>query len=49
MLHEFSGVREAIVFDIPDPVKGEAVVAVVVATDGHALDAEAIRRRHKAL
>jgi acyl-coenzyme A synthetase/AMP-(fatty) acid ligase len=38
-----AGVREAIVFGVPDPTKGEAVAAVVVATQGNALNAGALR------
>jgi len=32
-------VREAIVFGMPEPVKGEIVVAVVVPSDGHSVEA----------
>jgi acyl-CoA synthetase (AMP-forming)/AMP-acid ligase II len=38
------GVREAIVFGVPDEAKGEAVVAVVSAAQGAALDPEDLRR-----
>ncbi|HKR90250.1 MAG TPA: hypothetical protein VJS38_18940, partial [Phenylobacterium sp.] len=34
---------EAIVFGIPDAVKGERVAAVLVAVDGHVLDGEALK------
>jgi acyl-coenzyme A synthetase/AMP-(fatty) acid ligase len=37
------GVREAIVFGMPDEVKGEAVIAVVSAAQGSALDPESLR------
>jgi acyl-CoA synthetase (AMP-forming)/AMP-acid ligase II len=37
------GVREAIVFGLPDEVKGEVVVAVVSAAQGSKLDPEALR------
>jgi acyl-CoA synthetase (AMP-forming)/AMP-acid ligase II len=39
-----AGVREAIVFGLPDEVKGEVVVAVVSAAEGSQLDGEALRR-----
>jgi acyl-coenzyme A synthetase/AMP-(fatty) acid ligase len=41
------GVREAIVFGMPDPVKGEIVVAVVVPFDGETLDSAALRDQLK--
>ncbi|MBV9995336.1 MAG: acyl--CoA ligase [Caulobacteraceae bacterium] len=37
------GVREAIVFGVPDATKGEVVAAVVSPQDGAALDAEGLR------
>ena len=47
VMQTFPGVREAIVFGLPDPVKGEVVVAVVVPVDGHVLDAEDLKARLK--
>jgi acyl-coenzyme A synthetase/AMP-(fatty) acid ligase len=38
------GVREAIVFGVPDEVKGEVVAAVVSAAQGSELDPETLRR-----
>jgi acyl-CoA synthetase (AMP-forming)/AMP-acid ligase II len=38
-----AGVREAIVFGVPDEIKGEAVVAVVSAAQGSELDPESLR------
>jgi acyl-CoA synthetase (AMP-forming)/AMP-acid ligase II len=38
------GVREAIVFSIPDEAKGEAVIAVVAAAPGAELDPETLRK-----
>jgi acyl-CoA synthetase (AMP-forming)/AMP-acid ligase II len=43
VLQRFPGVREAIVFGVPDPVKGEAVSAVVVAVDGVSLEGDELR------
>ncbi|HKT54246.1 MAG TPA: class I adenylate-forming enzyme family protein [Caulobacteraceae bacterium] len=43
VLQSLPGVREAIVFGIPDAVKGERVAAVLVAVDGHVLDGEALK------
>lgn len=45
VLHTFPEVREALVLGIPDPVKGEAVVAVIVPADGQEPDVETIRAR----
>jgi acyl-coenzyme A synthetase/AMP-(fatty) acid ligase len=47
-LLRLQGVREAIVFGMPDPVKGEIVVAVVVPTGGRTLEAAALRERLRA-
>jgi acyl-coenzyme A synthetase/AMP-(fatty) acid ligase len=44
-LLRLQGVREAIVFGMPDPVKGEIVVAVVVPAGGRTLEAAALRER----
>jgi len=42
-LHGIEGVREAIVFGVPDEVKGETICAVVIPSDGQAPDPEALR------
>lgn len=41
------GVREAVVFGMPDAVKGEIVVAVVVPADGQTLDSGTLRDQLK--
>jgi len=46
-LERCPGVREAIVFGIPDPVRGEIVAAVLVPSDGQRVDVEAVRLRIK--
>ena len=47
VLHTYPGVREALVFGVPDEAKGEIVAAVVIAVDGHTLDADEIQNRLK--
>ena len=42
ILYQFPGVKEAAVFGVPDPRKGEQPVAFVSPVDGVALDAKAI-------
>ncbi len=42
------GVREATVLGVPDPARGEAVAAVVVAQDGAAIDPEALKAKVRA-
>jgi len=41
-------VREAIVLGVPDEIRGEAVAAVIVPEDGHAIDPEDLRRKVRA-
>jgi len=45
VLAAMPGVREAIVFGVPDPRRGEAVVAVVTPTVGATLDPEELRQK----
>ena len=47
VLHTFPEVREAIVFGMPDPIKGESVAAVIVPAEGAAANAEDIKARLK--
>jgi acyl-CoA synthetase (AMP-forming)/AMP-acid ligase II len=42
-LRDIDGVADAYVFGLPDPVRGQVVVSVVVPVAGRTLDAEAIR------
>ncbi|MGK2910583.1 MAG: class I adenylate-forming enzyme family protein [Sphingobium sp.] len=44
-LQRYTEIREAIVFGLPDPVKGEIVVAVLIAHSDHAIDPAAITAR----
>jgi acyl-CoA synthetase (AMP-forming)/AMP-acid ligase II len=44
-IQRYPGVREAIVFGLPDPIKGEKVVAVLVARDGETVEPDEIARR----
>jgi acyl-coenzyme A synthetase/AMP-(fatty) acid ligase len=48
LLQTFPEVREAVVFGVPDPLKGEIVVAVIVPIDGQEPDAEDLRARLRA-
>ena len=46
-LQRYPEVREAIVFGLPDPVKGEKVVAVLCPQAGQGLDPDAVRAKLK--
>jgi long-chain acyl-CoA synthetase len=42
VLYQFPGVLECAVIGVPDPVRGEEVLAILVAADGHSLDPKAV-------
>lgn len=43
ILMEHPAIREAAVFGVPDPVRDERIVAMIVLAEGHALDLQAVR------
>jgi acyl-CoA synthetase (AMP-forming)/AMP-acid ligase II len=47
VLVSYPEVREALVFGLPDPGRGQAVAAAIVPEPGSVFDAEALRRRLK--
>src|SRR6202012_2125306 len=48
VLNSFPEVRESIVFGVPDARRGQAVVAVIVAEEGAAVDEDALRGKVRA-
>ncbi len=47
LMQGYENVMEAIVFGLPDEVKGERVAAVLIAKEGRIIDVEAVRQRLK--
>ena len=47
LIQGYENVQEAIVFGVPDEVKGERVLAVLVPKEGRSIDVDAVRLRLK--
>ena len=47
LMMSYPGVAQAIVLGMPDEVRGETVVAVVIARDGASIDTAALQKRMK--